>query len=228
MFVDPRLTNRPRLPGHDDLAAGAGGGDLAPHDAATPISGGSMSIPAIAIIFGIEPRLAIPMPAHAVQSMAMPRVSRSGGAEARHALAQQVVGRAVVGLPTVAEAAGDRAEDDRGAESSVAQPVQQVEPPVALHAEDEVELLLRSCRRAVWLISSPAQWSNTSTRAWPARTLADDGADRVAVGEVDLVPVRRASGVADRGDGVGGSLRPFEAGQLALDERRGCPLAAWR
>jgi len=33
-----------------------------------------MSIPATSIIFGMEPRLAIPMPAHAVQSMTMPRV----------------------------------------------------------------------------------------------------------------------------------------------------------
>jgi hypothetical protein len=33
-----------------------------------------MSIPAAAIILGIEPRLAMPMPAHAVQSMATPRV----------------------------------------------------------------------------------------------------------------------------------------------------------
>jgi len=31
-------------------------------------------MPAVAIIFGIEPRLAIPMLAQAVQSMAMPRV----------------------------------------------------------------------------------------------------------------------------------------------------------
>ncbi len=40
-----------------------------------PISGGSMSMPAISIIFGMEPRLAMPMLAHAVQSMATPRVS---------------------------------------------------------------------------------------------------------------------------------------------------------
>ena len=33
-----------------------------------------MSIPAISIIFGIEPRLAMPMPAQAVQSIATPRV----------------------------------------------------------------------------------------------------------------------------------------------------------
>ena len=32
-----------------------------------------MSIPAISIIFGIEPRLAIPISAHAVQSIAIPR-----------------------------------------------------------------------------------------------------------------------------------------------------------
>ena len=34
-----------------------------------------MSMPANSIIFGIDPRLAIPMLAHAVQSMAMPRDS---------------------------------------------------------------------------------------------------------------------------------------------------------
>ena len=74
----------------------------------TPISGGSISMPAIAIIFGIEPRLAIPMPAHAVQSMAMPRVSGRVVRKLDDALAQQVVGRAVVGLAAVPEAAGDR------------------------------------------------------------------------------------------------------------------------
>ena len=31
-----------------------------------------MSIPATSIIFGIEPRVAMPIPPHAVQSMAMP------------------------------------------------------------------------------------------------------------------------------------------------------------
>ena len=33
-----------------------------------------MSMPAACIIFGIEPRLAMPMPAHAVQSMTLARV----------------------------------------------------------------------------------------------------------------------------------------------------------
>ena len=32
-------------------------------------------MPASSIIFGIEPRVAMPMPAHAVQSIAMPRVA---------------------------------------------------------------------------------------------------------------------------------------------------------
>ena len=40
-----------------------------------PASGGIMSIPASSIILGIEPRVAMPMPLHAVQSMTMPRVA---------------------------------------------------------------------------------------------------------------------------------------------------------
>ena len=40
-----------------------------------PASGGNMSIPASSIILGMEPRVAIPMPPHADQSIAMPRVA---------------------------------------------------------------------------------------------------------------------------------------------------------
>ena len=39
-----------------------------------PTFGSSMSIPAISIILGIEPRVAMPIPPQAVQSMTMPRV----------------------------------------------------------------------------------------------------------------------------------------------------------
>ena len=53
-----------------------------------------MSMPAISIIFGIEPRLAMPMPAHAVQSIAMPRVPGAVRRRFEIALAQQVVGGA--------------------------------------------------------------------------------------------------------------------------------------
>ena len=41
---------------------------------ATPASGGSISIPAISMIFGIEPRVAMPIPPQAVQSRTIPRV----------------------------------------------------------------------------------------------------------------------------------------------------------
>ena len=40
-----------------------------------PASAGSMSMPAAAIMVGMEPRVAIPIPPQAVQSMTMPRVS---------------------------------------------------------------------------------------------------------------------------------------------------------
>ena len=40
-----------------------------------PASGGSMSMPASSMIFGMEPRVAMPIPPHAVQSIAMPRVA---------------------------------------------------------------------------------------------------------------------------------------------------------
>ena len=40
-----------------------------------PMAAGSMSMPARSIMSGIEPRLAMPMSAQAVQSMTRPRVS---------------------------------------------------------------------------------------------------------------------------------------------------------
>ena len=100
-----------------------------------------MSMPAASITFGIEPRVAMPMPAHAVQSIAMPRAPAAPRG-ARDDLAEQVVGGAVVGLAGVAEAAGDRAERHGRAERHVAERVQQVEPAVGLDVEDEVELAL--------------------------------------------------------------------------------------
>jgi hypothetical protein len=39
-----------------------------------PTSGGSISMPASSITLGMEPRAAMPMPAHAVQSMTIARV----------------------------------------------------------------------------------------------------------------------------------------------------------
>ena len=60
-------------------------------------------MPASAITFGIEPRDAMPMSAHAVQSIAIPRVLLAT-AQVGDRLAQEVVGGAVVGLGGVAEA----------------------------------------------------------------------------------------------------------------------------
>ena len=40
-----------------------------------PDSGGSIEMPAAAMICGIDPRVAMPMPPHAVQSIAIVRVS---------------------------------------------------------------------------------------------------------------------------------------------------------
>ena len=89
------LTER-RLAG-DDLAHKKGKGELhtlyisplkalatsSRRTVGTPASGGSISIPANAIILGSEPREAMPMPPHAVQSMAIVRVSGRARRSAR-------------------------------------------------------------------------------------------------------------------------------------------------
>ena len=64
----------PSAPGDDDLTAGAAAGSSR-RMVAMPASAGSMSIPAAAMTVGIEPRVAMPMPPQAVQSMTMPRTS---------------------------------------------------------------------------------------------------------------------------------------------------------
>ena len=101
-----------------------------------------MSMPAISIIFGIEPRVAMPISAQAVQSIAMPARRAASRAGARCSCRAGRWPR-VVGLAGVAEAPGDRAEDDGRADGGVAERVQQVEPAVGLDVEDEVELGLR-------------------------------------------------------------------------------------
>ena len=63
-----------------------------------------------------------------------------GPTEAAHDLAEQVVRRRVVGLSLVAEPSGHRREHDRSADRQVVRGVEQVEPAVALHVEDEVVL----------------------------------------------------------------------------------------
>ena len=106
-----------------------------------PCSGGSMSMPAASMTFGIEPRLAIPICAQAVQSIATPWTPSARSFEI--ALHEQVVGGRVVGLARVPEPPGDRGEDDGRARPRLAQRLEDVVPAVGLDVEDEVELLLR-------------------------------------------------------------------------------------
>ena len=63
---------------------------------------------------------------------------------------------------------------------------------------------------------------------WSARTSREHGVNRLAVGEIDLMPMGGAAGVTDRVDGVGRGLGPLEASQLTLDQRRCGSLAARR
>ena len=156
-----------------------------------------MSIPATSIIFGIEPRLAIPMPDQAVQSIAMPRVTPSRRMRL-DALAEQVVGGRVVGLAAVAEAPGDRAEDDGGPPGC--------RSPSAWSRWNQPSALTSNTRSysacglsgRTWLISSPAQCSRTSSGPPRRARRVDGGGDLRGVGEVAAVPVGRAAGGLDR------------------------------
>ena len=57
-------------------------------------------------------------------------------------------------------------------------------------------------------------------------TLVDGRGDRVAVGQVDLVPVTLPAGLCTAAMASSGRLGPLDAGQLALDQRGRGPLAA--
>ena len=185
-------SSTPSAPATSDLAAAARRRRARGGRRATPASGGSMSMPATSIIFGIEPRLAMP-------------ISRPGGpvdrdaadaARARSreiALAEQVVGGRVVGLAGVAEAPGDRAEDHGRARLRVAERVQEVEPAVGLDVEDEVELGLRLVGQEVADLE-PAGVDQHVDAAARGERGGDRRLDLVGVGQVRLVPVRGAAG----------------------------------
>ena len=154
--------------GHDDLAARAGGGDLAPHDRNADLRRQHLDA---RHRHHLRDRAAARHPDAGPRRPVdgdPPRL-RSCGAEARHGLAQQVVGRAVVGLATVPEASGDRAEDDRGRAPASPKPCRRLNHPSLLTSKTRSY----SCSvlsSSVWLISSPAVWRRTSTRASFART----------------------------------------------------------
>ena len=214
------------IAGHDNLSALARGGDLALHDRhadlrrqhVDPCERHHLGDRAAARHSDVRPC----SPVDGDTTCAGPSVAEVGDA-----LAQQVIGRAVVRLATVPEAAGNRAEDDSGPERRIAQPVNQVEPPVALHIENEVELSRRLGVERVADLETCSVQQDVDAGVTIAH-FAEHGCHGFAVGEVDLVPTRGTSGSADRVDGVGRCFRSLEEGQFALDQSGCCSFAARR
>ena len=190
-----------------------------------PASGGSMSIPASSIILGIEPRVAMPIPPQAVQSMTMPRVCGRVVRKLEVYLAQQIVGGAVVGLAAVAEASGDRTECHRRAQRHVADRMQQVEPAVGLHVEDQIEFALVFVRQEVAALHACGVQQHVDAAAvllalgrWPSR--------RLRVREVDAEVVSRSACRSHRIDCAQGRVRTLQRRQLFFHQRRSGSLAA--
>ena len=178
-----------------------------------------MSIPAAAIIVGIEPRLAIPMsrPRRPVDRDAAR--AGAGRAETRDALAEQVVGGAVVGLARVAEATRDGAEHHRGAELGVAERVQEMEPTVGLDVEDQVVLGLRLVGQLMAHLDTRGVHEHVDVIVRGTHRVDHRGNGR-GVGEVDLVPARGTACCLHRVDRLARGGGPLETAQLPLDERR--------
>ena len=133
----------------------------------------------------IEPRMAIPMPSHAVQSMAIPRVSRR---LVRNDTRSSRAGRwpRCSGLAAIPEAPGDRAEHHRRPDRHITEGMEEVEPSVRFDVEDEMNSAATCPQQAV--ISRPAAWSSASTRSLVARSRYGL-ADRLAVAQVGGVPI---------------------------------------
>ena len=125
----------------------------------------------------------------------------TSGAEARGDLAQQIVGGAVVGLSAIAEASGNRTERHRRAERHVADGMQQIEPAVALHVEDQIEFTRVLVREEVAALSAGSVQQHIDAPAALAHLL-DDFGDSVCIRQVDAEVVCRASGGLHRLDGV--------------------------
>ena len=88
----------------------------------------------------------MPMPPHAVQSMAMARVAGRAVRKLDTNFAEQVVGGAVIRLSCVAEPARNRAECHGGPEGDVRYGREKVEPAVRFDVKHQVEfarLLIR-------------------------------------------------------------------------------------
>ena len=141
----------------------------------------------------------------------------TGAAHAAGDLAQQVVGRCVVGLPGVAEPTGHGAEPDGGADRHVAGRAHQVEPAVGLDAEDQLELRSLLLRQALADLQ-PSRVQQDVDAPMRLADLLHNRRDRLAVAQVDAVVVRRPASSSDRLDRCQGRRQTLEARQLPLDQ----------
>ena len=141
---------------------------------------------------------------------------------ARDALREQIVGRAVVGLAAVAEAAGDGAERHHPPDFDVAERVEQVEEAVRLDVEDAGELVVRLVGKEAADLEAGAVQEEVGARDRGERLLHCG-----CVAEIGLGPVRDAACGADGADGLRARGEPLDARQLSLD-RRGRELLSLR
>ena len=176
--------------GDDDLAAGSAGGQFAAHDrdrrprAAACRCRPSPSSP------GSSRELAMPIPPHAVQSMAMPRVAGRVVRKLETQLAQEVVRGAVVGLSRVAEPAGDRAERHRRTERHVAERESRSnQPSPSRRRRGRTPAGSLSRKEPADLESGRRATGRRCVRSSRA-TCVDDAGDRRGVAQVDAVVVR--------------------------------------
>ncbi len=143
----------------------------------------------------------------------------AGRAETGDALAEQVVGGAVVGLARVAEATRDGAEHHRGAELGVTERVQEMEPTVGLHVEDQVVLGLRLVGQLMAHLDTRGVHEHVDVIVRGTHRVDHRGNGR-GVGEVDLVPACGTACCLHRVDRLTRGGGPLETAQLPLDERR--------
>ena len=173
----------------------------------------------------MEPRVAMPMPPHAVQSITMPRVAGRVVRKLEVILQSRSLAAAVVGLAGVAEAARDGTERDRCTERHVADGVQQIEEAIALDVEDQIEFLLIFIWQEVTSLNSGGMQQHIDAAAALAH-LVDHFGDGLSVREVDAEIMCRATCGAYRVDGGLRGVRSLQPGEFLFDERRSGALAA--
>ena len=212
----------PRRSAHEDLAPGSRA-QLAAHDGNARRSGHQVDACALQELrhgaAGGHPDVA---PGGPVDSEGADRPA--GAPQRRRALAEQVVRGRVVRLAGVPEARRDGAERHRGAERETFGRAHQVEPAIALHVEDEIELGGLLVRERV----APLEPGGVEQHV-DAAALGAHGVDRLGHGagvrEVHLLVARSAPCRRDLGQRGRGSVGALDAPELALHLRGSSPLA---